>query len=314
MPTCPNGHQSGYEHWCEASCHPPAPAPSAPASPAFGDGQPMAGEPTAPAGTCLQCGTPREGVAPFCVVCWCTFQTRSPVPHTADASQPGVMAGNPNVNIPPSQCLSAFSQAPFEYHGSQESWMERSVDPLGHQDSQLLLQPGPEQQSYAQQHLQQEYQQSSRHRQQQEYAALCQVPSHVGGFWSATVGPDSSYYMSMMQRSGPEASGLNLPAGFPERHLALSGGQVTIGRRRASRGDPPDIDLSVSPEDPGVSHQHAMLVQRPDGSWSVMDQNSTNGTTINGGEEPIQPYVPIPLGDGDRVHVGAWTTITVRHS
>jgi pSer/pThr/pTyr-binding forkhead associated (FHA) protein len=44
----------------------------------------------------------------------------------------------------------------------------------------------------------------------------------------------------------------------------------------------------------------------------VVDQNSTNGTTVNGSDEPIQPFVPVPLQDGDRVHVGAWTTITVR--
>jgi pSer/pThr/pTyr-binding forkhead associated (FHA) protein len=55
-----------------------------------------------------------------------------------------------------------------------------------------------------------------------------------------------------------------------------------------------------------------MLVAQPDGSWSVVDQNSTNGTTINGAENPIQPFVPLPLREGDRVHVGAWTTITIR--
>lgn len=55
-----------------------------------------------------------------------------------------------------------------------------------------------------------------------------------------------------------------------------------------------------------------MLVQQPDGSWAVVDQNSTNGTTLNGAEDPIQPYVPVPLQDGDQVHVGAWTTITIR--
>ncbi|MEK8170834.1 FHA domain-containing protein [Streptomyces sp. M19] len=69
---------------------------------------------------------------------------------------------------------------------------------------------------------------------------------------------------------------------------------------------------SRQPEDPGVSHQHAVLVQQPDGSWAVVDQDSTNGTTINLAEDPIQPFVPVPLQDGDRVHVGAWTTITVR--
>ncbi|MEU3514652.1 FHA domain-containing protein [Streptomyces sp. NPDC006654] len=130
--------------------------------------------------------------------------------------------------------------------------------------------------------------------------------------WTATIGPDREYFMAMMQRSGPEAAGLNLPAYSPEQQRTLTGNQVTIGRRRHSTGDTPDIDLSVPPEDPGVSHQHAVLVQQPDGSWAVVDQNSTNGTTVNGGEEPIQPFVPVPLQDGDRVHVGAWTTITVR--
>ncbi len=130
--------------------------------------------------------------------------------------------------------------------------------------------------------------------------------------WTAVIAPDREYFLAMMQRSGPEASGLNLPAYSPEQRLALSGEQVTIGRRRQSTGESPDVDLSVPPEDPGVSHQHAMLVRQPDGDWAVVDQNSTNGTTLNGAEDPIQPYVPVPLQDGDRVHVGAWTTITLR--
>ncbi|MFE9907974.1 FHA domain-containing protein [Streptomyces clavifer] len=132
------------------------------------------------------------------------------------------------------------------------------------------------------------------------------------GSWSAVIAPDRAYFLAMMQRSGPEATGLNLPAYSPEQHLPLTGNQITIGRRRHSTGESPDIDLAVPPEDPGVSHQHAVLVQQPDGTWAVVDQNSTNGTTLNGAEDPIQPYVPVPLQDGDQVHVGAWTTITVR--
>ncbi|WP_203186281.1 FHA domain-containing protein [Streptomyces pratensis] len=132
------------------------------------------------------------------------------------------------------------------------------------------------------------------------------------GSWTAVIAPDRDYFLAMMQRSGPEATGLNLPAYSPEQRLALTGSQITIGRRRHSTGESPDVDLSVPPEDPGVSHQHAVLVQQPDGSWAVVDQNSTNGTTLNGAEDPIQPYVPVPLHDGDQVHVGAWTTITVR--
>ncbi|MFF7729760.1 FHA domain-containing protein [Streptomyces sp. NPDC008001] len=151
-----------------------------------------------------------------------------------------------------------------------------------------------------------------------EHGATGGVPGQQGGQqqapagWTAVVAPDREYFMAMMNRSGPEAAGLNLPAYSPELQLQLNGPQVTVGRKRHSTGESPDIDLSRPPEDPGVSHQHAMFVQQPDGSWAVVDQDSTNGTTINGSETPIQPYVPVPLQDGDRVHVGAWTTITLR--
>jgi pSer/pThr/pTyr-binding forkhead associated (FHA) protein len=118
----------------------------------------------------------------------------------------------------------------------------------------------------------------------------------------------------MMQRSGPEAAGLNLPAYSPEQQRQLIGNQITIGRRRHSTGESPDIDLSVPPEDPGASHQHALLAEQPDGSWVLVDQDSTNGTTVNGGAEPVPPHTAIPLGDGDRVHIGAWTTITLHRA
>ncbi|MEV8311175.1 FHA domain-containing protein [Streptomyces flavidovirens] len=171
-------------------------------------------------------------------------------------------------------------------------------------DDDWMLPPPSQQQPPRQQPQQSQAPQSQP--QPQQY----QPPAPAG--WTATVGPDREYFMAMMQRSGPDAAGLNLPAYSPEQQRPLTGNQVTIGRRRQSTGEAPDIDLSVPPEDPGVSHQHAVLVQQPDGSWAVVDQNSTNGTTVNGAEDPIQPYVPIPLRDGDRVHVGAWTTITVR--
>ncbi|MCY0916667.1 FHA domain-containing protein [Streptomyces sp. H27-G5] len=352
MPTCPNGHQSASEDWCEVCGHRMAAATSAPAAPSYGYGYPpTAGEPTAQAELCPQCRTPREAMAPFCEECRYNFLTRSATSYTPLAQETGPVAGTGSVGTPPPpppQAPPTFSQDHFDYQGSRPSRVNRPAEPLQREDDWLLPPPSHEQQpvqqplrqEYQQPHYQQqppqqqEYQQHSQHQQQQvpqqqvpqhqaqqhhqqqqqqqHYGSQGQAPSHVGGAWSATVGPDRSYFMAMMQRSGPEAAGLNLPAYSPEQHLALSGGQITIGRRRASSGESPDIDLSVPPEDPGVSHQHAVLVQQPDGSWAVVDQNSTNGTTINGGEEPIQPYVPITLGDGDQVHVGAWTTITVR--
>ncbi|WP_308288855.1 FHA domain-containing protein [Streptomyces humicola] len=130
--------------------------------------------------------------------------------------------------------------------------------------------------------------------------------------WTAVVAADRDYFAAMMARSGPDATGLYFPPYSPERYVPLTSQQITIGRRRHSTGESPDIDLSRPPEDPGVSHKHAVLVRRPDGGWSVIDQDSTNGTTVNGGDQPIEPFQPVDLADGDRVHVGAWTTITLR--
>ncbi|MFD6184526.1 FHA domain-containing protein [Streptomyces goshikiensis] len=387
MPTCPNGHHSGSDDWCEVCGHrmaAPSPAPSstgAPAAPSYGYGfPPTAGEPTAQAELCPQCRTPREAMAPFCEECRYNFLTRTATSYTPLAPEPmsgagaGARAGSgtgvgqsagqglgqgagPGAGIappppppaPPAPPVAppappVYSQDPFEYQGSRPSRVNRPAEPLQREDDWLLPPPAHEQhqqpqyqqqpppppqvQEYQQQAPVQEYQQPRSQPQpqqhqsyappapQQEYQQPQQqhqpFPSQSGGSWSATIGPDRSYFMAMMQRSGPDAAGLNMPAYSPELHLPLAGSQITIGRRRASTGESPDVDLSVPPEDPGVSHQHAVLVQQPDGSWAVVDQNSTNGTTINGGEEPIQPYVPVPLTDGDRVHVGAWTTITIR--
>ncbi|MEV7355159.1 FHA domain-containing protein [Kitasatospora sp. NPDC091276] len=133
--------------------------------------------------------------------------------------------------------------------------------------------------------------------------------------WIAVVSADREYFTEMMARSGPEAAGLFFPPYCPERRIPLTGrGQLRIGRRSQHRGTVPEIDLSVPPEDPGASHQHAMLAEQADGSWVLVDQDSTNGTTVNGGAEPIAPHTAVPLNDGDRIHIGAWTTITVHRA
>lgn len=340
MPTCPNGHQSVSEDWCEVCGHRMSAREARPAAPSYGHGfPPTGGDATAQAELCPQCRTPREALAPFCEECRYNFLTRTATPAAGGGPQTGATPPPP---MPPLPQPPAYSQDHFEYQGSRPSRVNRPAEPLQREDDWLLPPPAHEQpQEYQQPPQPQQYQQQPpprMHQQQHEYPQhLQEYPQQQhqappqpqqyqqqpppqqhqpfpvqGSSWTATIGPDRSYFMAMMQRSGPEASGLNLPAYSPEQHLPLSGGQITIGRRRASTGESPDIDLSVPPEDPGVSHQHAVLVQQPDLSWAVVDQNSTNGTTINGGEDPIQPYVPVPLTDGDRVHVGAWTTITIR--
>ncbi len=122
--------------------------------------------------------------------------------------------------------------------------------------------------------------------------------------WTATVIADRAYYDSVMAVEGPDAAGITFPPYCPDRHFPLQGQQISIGRRSRSRGIDPDIDLTGPPEDPGVSHLHALLVAREDGSWSIVDLDSANGLSVN--DEPR------PLRDGDRVYLGAWTRVTLR--
>ena len=357
MPTCPNGHQSAADDWCEVCGHrmtgapaappasngfagpppPPAPGGQGYAGQAPGSGYGYPGPQSAGGELCPQCGTPREAQAPFCEECRYNFLTHSPTAYAPP--NPPQQGG-----FPPAGGQQPYpGQAqPLGYESSRPSQMNRPAEPLAPDQQNPYPQPGnppqgppvpqpaqpsgdwvlPPPSSPAQQPQQQPgehplhgYGQPGQGVEQQGPGMVPQQPgAPQPAAWLAVIGPDREYFTAMMGRSGPEAAALNLPAYSPEQQLPLTGHQVTIGRRRQSTGEAPDIDLGRPPEDPGVSHQHAVLVQQPDGSWSVVDQDSTNGTTINGSEDPIQPFIPVPLREGDRVHVGAWTTITLHHA
>ena len=55
------------------------------------------------------------------------------------------------------------------------------------------------------------------------------------------------------------------------------------------------------------------LLRQDDGSYAVIDPGSSNGTTLNDDPTPIAPNTLVPLASGDRIHLGAWTTITIHH-
>ncbi|PWI45452.1 FHA domain-containing protein [Streptomyces sp. ICBB 8177] len=309
MATCPGGHASRNAQWCEVCGRPipgaatPAPLPPTEPLPVLDptpSGAPAAAEP------CPRCGTPREERAAFCEECSHHF------PDAGAAS-----AGAAGATTPPPRFQGAtfpgggFSPL-YERTTSRPSQTNRTAEPLpedatitgeslaraattssaaeGADDGDFLLPPPGA---------------------GRKPAAPAAEPSAPPA-WTAVVAPDRAYFTAMMARSGPEGEGLYFPSYSPELRVALTGQQVAIGRRRNSTGEAPEIDLSRPPEDPGVSHRHAVLVRRPDGGWSVVDQSSTNGTTVNGAADPIAPYQPVDLADGDRVHVGAWTTITLR--
>jgi hypothetical protein len=141
---------------------------------------------------------------------------------------------------------------------------------------------------------------------------LSSPPAPQPAGWHVVVAADRSYFDTVLAMEGADASQLSFPAYWPERRFPLAGSRVVIGRRSQSRGTEPDIDLGGQFADPGVSHLHALLVAQPDGGWTVVDLGSSNGTYVNESTDPIRPNVPVSVGDGDEIHVGAWTTLTVR--
>jgi hypothetical protein len=92
----------------------------------------------------------------------------------------------------------------------------------------------------------------------------------------------------------------------PARMFPLDLPELLVGRRDERRGIHPEIE----PEDIGISRRHLQFVRQADGSFQVVDLNSTNGTRLNG--HPIEPGVPAPVTDGDAITLGAWTRITVQ--
>jgi hypothetical protein len=134
-------------------------------------------------------------------------------------------------------------------------------------------------------------------------------PAAASQEWAAMVSADRAYYDAVQEAGGPDAAGIAFPAYCPQRRFRLAGTEVRIGRHSVSSGIDPEIDLSVAPADPGVSRLHAVLLKAPDGTWSVVDPGSANGTAVNGSEIPRG--VAVPLREGDRIHLGAWTQLRV---
>jgi serine/threonine protein kinase len=131
----------------------------------------------------------------------------------------------------------------------------------------------------------------------------------AAGTWTAVVAADRAYYDSVQAVSDTDAASIAFPAFVPERRFRLSGAEVRIGRRSVSRHIEPEIDLTGPPADTGVSRLHAVLTAGPDQNWSVVDAGSGNGIVVNGKDVPQGQVVP--LRHGDRIHLGAWTVITI---
>jgi hypothetical protein len=133
------------------------------------------------------------------------------------------------------------------------------------------------------------------------------APPPVATSWEAIVTADRAQFDRLA------VAGVNFPVDYPERRFPLSEGENRIGRSRGQPGeDRPEIDLAAPPVDPGISRLHAVVERQADGVCLVRDLGSTNGTALGDEPAPIAPHTAVPLGDGDHIRVGAWTTITLR--
>lgn len=130
------------------------------------------------------------------------------------------------------------------------------------------------------------------------------TPAAPPGEWTATVFADRAYF------DANDVDGISFPEDAPSRTVPLPAPQVRIGRRGTSsaHGPVPDLDLS---DDPGVSHHHALLTLTIDGQWLLSDLGSTNGTYVNDEDTPMTAGQTRTLKEGDQVHAGIWTTITL---
>ena len=96
------------------------------------------------------------------------------------------------------------------------------------------------------------------------------------------------------------------PVGAPDRLFPLDMDENLVGRR----SDRKDIHPEIAVADPGISRRHLSFRRRDDGSFLVLELGSTNGTMLNGGA--LEPGIPTPLKNGDRLTLGCWTRMTIR--
>ncbi len=277
MAVCPNGHDSASDDFCDVcgmrigGSPATAPSPAASVPPSWPD---VAAE------TCPRCSTPRTGQ--FCEACGFNYQgprfIPGPPPPVPGSSPPPVPGSSP----PP---VPGSSPPPVA-----------AVPPTSIASPIPSSPPAPSAES------------APSAPSAPPSPAMSSFP-YPQATWTAVVGADRAYYEQVQAVTGPEGAAVTFPSYCAERRFQLVGNQMQIGRRSVSRGLAPEIDLTGPPADPGISRLHAVLVAVPDGSWAVLDPGSANGTLVNGSEIGIGDQVP--LHDGDRINLGAWTAITV---
>lgn len=123
-----------------------------------------------------------------------------------------------------------------------------------------------------------------------------------------TVSTDADYFAAMVTEGE-----VSLPDPLPpDQDLELFGTELHIGRTSESRAVHPNVDVEALTGDPAVSTRHAVLRVSNNGTITVTDVGSTNGTFVGDFTgEPITQGLPVELGENKLVYLGAWTRLGI---
>ncbi|MBA3920461.1 MAG: FHA domain-containing protein [Nostocaceae cyanobacterium] len=97
------------------------------------------------------------------------------------------------------------------------------------------------------------------------------------------------------------------PVNQPPMTLRLEKESNLIGRTSEARLIYPEIALDL---DDAVSRRHAILNLQADGTLTLRDIDSANGTKLN--KVILKPMVDTLLQDGDEFTLGHWTRIAIK--
>lgn len=297
--TCPSGHPSETADYCDRcgariGAPPvvaPSPAPQGGDSFDAGDFPPPDGLPVEagdrggfppsscpPAQPCPSCGLPQVAGARFCENCGYDMVSGKP----AEAQKPMRLS-----DFGVGTCDPSVPGGESSLSGAHIKQLESSVAEPGADESSDPTSPSPL---------------PGEEPDAEDNDDLTSKPGD--GQWTVTARADKEYFDKL------QIEGVQFPPVSVERTFDLDGEQLTVGRRSVSRGVNPELDFSGEPQDPGISHVHCLLIRQQDNSYSLVDPGSTNGTTVNESDDLVGAD-PVPLNDGDKIHIGAWTTLII---